>query len=98
MVAVLRDFITVFAVLLAFQTAALFWVLSTRQLAGGVVHLGLASALVFFVGLFWTLTDIAVGVIGGVALAHWHFSALMIMLTTGVASAMFLVACVLREL
>src|SRR5437016_4787996 len=85
MVAVLRDFITVFAVLLAFQAAAFFWVLSTKQLSQGNLHLSLASALVFLVGLFWALTDIAVGLIGGVSLAPWHFSVLMVLLTVGIS-------------
>ena len=98
MVAVLRDFITVFAILLAFQSAAFIGVVSMRGgwLSQGMVYLGLFSGLVFLVGLFWTLTAIAVGSIGGVPLHPWHFSALMMLLTIGVALTLFLLGQVTR--
>ena len=99
MVSVLRDFTTLFAVLLAFQSAAFFGVLSltAKQPSARVLYLGLASLLVFFMGLFWTLTDIAVGMIGGVSLPSWHVSFLMTLLTVGTALTLFLVGEVVRN-
>lgn len=94
---VLRNFSSAFAVLLAFQFAGFSIVLSTakQQLPSRTLGFGLCSLLVFIVGFFWTLIDIQTALYGGVPIEPWHFSALMILLSTGTAFTLFLLQAIL---
>ncbi|MDE2179269.1 MAG: hypothetical protein KGJ40_00255 [candidate division NC10 bacterium] len=93
----LRNFSSVFTVLLAFQSAVFLMLpLARKQLVPPkALCLGLFSMLCFFVGLFWTLINVEATLLGGVPIELWHFSFLMILLSTGTALTLFLIDAIL---
>jgi hypothetical protein len=98
MTSLMGSFITAFAILLPFQTAALFWTLSRgHHVSQSKGWFCVVAELTLFGGLLWAFTANALALIGGVPLARWNFTLLMIVLTSGIALTLFLVSAVLRE-
>ncbi len=93
MLTVLRDFVSVFSVLLAFQTAALFgWSLALpREMSRLSVRYAVCSVLIFFWSLFWTLYTLVAAMVGGHQVLTWQPWALMVLLTVGTALMLFLI-------
>lgn len=99
MIGVVRDFTTVFAVLLAFQSTALFgWSFAAPgQISTRAVCYGVGSALTSFAGLFWSLAAIEVAVLGGNDVPRWLPAVLMALLVVGTALVFFLIDTVLDD-
>lgn len=95
----LRNFSSVFAVLLAFQSTVFPVLLSARKqlLSPKVLGLGLGSMLCFFIGLFLTLINVEVALLGGVLVDPWQFSFLIFLLSTGTALTFFLIGDIVEH-
>jgi len=93
----LRNFITAFSIFTSFQAAILAIGFKTPQNYSAKTHsrvriliFGLSSMLLYFVGLFYSLTLILTCSLGGYAHSLNHFSALMIILGFGVGLTVIL--------